>query len=266
MRYAWIVLTIVILTACSPSTDKEEPFVVHAFKVGKADSFLVSYNGEHLLIDAGEEDDGQKIVTYLQEQGIEQLSALIVTHFDKDHVGGADHIVEALPIDTIYVPNYYSGSKQTRQFLEAVAARQYELVHVTTDTAISFENVRGMIYPPKTLYAGDNNNSLVVDFTYRETSFLFTGDIEAERIEALLAQNKGNYMFLKVPHHGRFNEKTVELIEQVQPEIALITSSNKNPEADETTAVLEQVGAEIYTTRAGDVTFSSNGMEIYANK
>ncbi|MER2108352.1 MAG: hypothetical protein ABS949_15605 [Solibacillus sp.] len=134
------------------------------------------------------------------------------------------------------------------------------------ETAFSMQEVNGKIYPPQALYAGDNKNSLVISLSYGETSFLFAGDIEAERIHDMLAQSIDTYTFLKVPHHGRFNEQTTNFTQVVQPEIALITSSDKNPEAVETINVLEEIGADIYTTRAGHVTFSSNGTEIYVNK
>ena len=266
MKYVYGLLSFFLLTACSAPVSTEPQLLVHAFKVGKADSFLVSYKDEHILIDAGEEDDGEKIVAYLKEQQITKLKALMITHFDKDHVGGADHVVNAVEIENIYVPNYESDSKQTKQFLKAVDARDYVLSKITTDTAFSIQDVNGMMYPPATLYAGDNNNSLVISLAYKETNFLFAGDIEAERIKDMLMQQINMYTFLKVPHHGRFNEQTAAFIHTVQPQIALITSSDKHPEAAATVGVLEEADAQIYTTRMGDVTFMSDGSQMTTKK
>lgn len=69
---------------------------------------------------------------------------------------------------------------------------------------------------------------------------MFAGDIEAPRIAELLLDPaiRLPHTFLKVPHHGRFNGQTTALIEAVKPMYALITSSDKNPEHDETVAAL----------------------------
>ena len=63
-------------------------------KVGKADAIIAQANGKAIVIDAGEEEDGEEIVTYLKNQGLSRIEALIITHYDRDHVGGADTLVE----------------------------------------------------------------------------------------------------------------------------------------------------------------------------
>lgn len=266
MKKIYIVICLILVTACSgKETPLEENFIVHAFKVGKADSLLVSHQGQYVLIDAGEEDDGEKIVAYLQENHINKLQALIITHYDKDHVGGADHIVKSLAIEHIYGPNYTSDSKQTLEFLQAVDEKQMTLETITDVRELSIGEATGAIYPPvQANLKGDNDQSLVISLRYGETRFLFAGDIEAPRIAELLEDLSMamSHTFLKVPHHGRFNEQTTALIEAVQPEYALITSSNKNPEQPETVEALEAAGAQIYTTRLGDVEFRSNGESI----
>lgn len=266
MKKISLLFLLLLLTGCSGvTTMQDDNLIVHAFKVGKADSLLVTQQGKAILIDAGEEDDGEKIVSYLQAQNIEKLDALIITHFDKDHVGGADYIVKALDIEHIYVPNYESDSKQTREFLEAVEEKQLTLETISENQKLSVGMAKGEIYPPKQLnFNGDNDQSLVIRLHYGDTSFLFAGDIEAPRIAELLADASiaVPHTFLKVPHHGRFNKQTTALMEAVQPEYALITSSDKNPEHPETVAALEAVDAQIFTTRSGDVEFSSDGEKI----
>ena len=266
MRILFVACLSLLLAACGGTeASNEEPFIVHAFKVGKADSLLIEQNGEYMLIDTGEKDDGQKIVAYLQSHQITTLKALIITHFDKDHVGGAEDIVHAVDIEHIYVPDYESESKQTKKFLNAVKEANAPLEKLTANIPISIGHVTGTIYPPMSSdYSGDNDFSLVVSLQHEKTNFLFAGDIEETRIADILADPTIElaHTFLKVPHHGRFNEQTKALIEAVQPQYALITSSDKNPEADETVAALKAVGSKIYTTRSGDVEFVSDGIKI----
>jgi competence protein ComEC len=269
MRIIAVVILSFLLVACGEmETSTEEQFLVHAFKTGKADSFLIQQNDEYVLIDTAEEDDGDDIVQYLKAQNITSLKALIITHFDKDHVGGADTIVKDIAIEHIYVPNYESDSKQTKEFLQAVNEASIPLEKLTMNTPITIGSAQGTIFPPLSMnYSGDNDYSLVVSLQFGATSFLFAGDVEETRIADLLADSTIDlkHTFLKVPHHGRFNEQTTALFEAVQPNYALITSSDKNPEADETVKALKNVGATVYTTRSGDVEFISDGSSILVN-
>lgn len=57
MRVFFLAFLTILLAACGNETSKEEQFIVHAFKVGKADSLLISQKDEYILIDAGEESD-----------------------------------------------------------------------------------------------------------------------------------------------------------------------------------------------------------------
>ncbi|MCH7322143.1 MBL fold metallo-hydrolase [Solibacillus sp. MA9] len=266
MKRFYVILLTFLLAACNnEAMSSNTNLTVHAFKVGKADSLLVSHLEEHILIDAAEEDDGEKIVAYLQSQGITKLNALIITHFDKDHVGGADYVVREMDIEHIYVPNYESTSKQTQQFLYAVEEREMTIEKLTSETALSVGAANGKIYPPiQTNFKGDNDLSLVISLLFNDTSFLFTGDAEAPRIAELLADPTivKPHTFLKVPHHGRFNDQTTALINAVQPTYALITSSNKNPEEPATVAALKKANVQIFTTREGDVEFLSDGTMI----
>ena len=258
MRIVIFVVFALFLAGCSTN----EELSVISFKVGKADSHLISQGNEHVLIDAAEEDDGEKIVDYLQSHNISSLKALIITHFDKDHVGGADFVLQHIPVETVYVPDYESDHKQTKQFWEAVEQTGVNIQRVTATTALTIGKAEASIIPPNGTYEGDNDFSLVTSIVYDDTSFYFAGDVQAPRIQQLLATGVTSHTFLKVPHHGRFNEKTIALLEAVQPDIALITSSDKNPESGDTVEALQAIGAEVYTTRNQHMMFISDGHNI----
>ena len=258
MRIVILAILGLFLVGCS---EKEHLSVV-AFKVGKADCMLVSQGNNHMLIDTGEEDDGQKIVDYLRQHNITKLDTLIITHFDKDHVGGADYILQQLVVDNIYVPNYDNDSKQTNQFWAALEKTNQQAIRLTEMTAIPLGAAQATIYPPIESYEGDNNNSLVTSIVFGDTSFLFAGDAQAPRLQQLMQSEQLEHTFLKVPHHGRYNEQTAAFIEAVQPQFAVITSSDKNPEDPSTLEALHAFGAEVYTTRQQNITFTSNGETI----
>ena len=108
-----------LLAGCAGGEAADELTAVF-FNVGKADAILL-YNGEMaVLIDAGENGDGKDVAEAIRARGIERLDLLIITHFDKDHVGGADKILENIEVGRVLEPDYDKDSKQYRQYREAL--------------------------------------------------------------------------------------------------------------------------------------------------
>ncbi len=70
-------------------------FNVYYFDVGQADSILIECNDEYMLIDAGNNDDGELIVSKLQSYGIEKIDYLVGTHPHEDHIGGIPFLLQA---------------------------------------------------------------------------------------------------------------------------------------------------------------------------
>ena len=235
---------------------------LYFFKIGKADSILISYQDHHVLIDTGEDDDAEEILDYFQANNIDKLHALVITHFDKDHVGGADKIVEKIDIDNIYTANYISDSKQTMQFIEAMTEKGLEPIKLKDTTDIVLHDQTLTLYPAEKLaYDGDNDYSIVATINYHNISMLFAGDAEQARLEEILHNDNltKTFDFVKIPHHGRYNELTPSFIKMISPRYAVITSSDKNIEDERTVEVLDAIGAELYTTRNGDIRVITDG-------
>ena len=79
-------------------------------------------DGHAVLIDTGENGDGDELADWLTERGVERLDLMILTHHDKDHIGGADAILERFSVDAVRMPAYESTSKQYQQLAKALTA------------------------------------------------------------------------------------------------------------------------------------------------
>ena len=114
------------------------------FNVGKADAILL-YNGEMaVLIDAGENGDGKDVAVAIRARGIERLDLLIITHFDKDHVGGADKVLESVPVARVIMPGYAKESKQYTQFMDALSQSpktQVDVLSAKSETTFEFGDI-----------------------------------------------------------------------------------------------------------------------------
>lgn len=95
---------------------------VTVLDTGKSDCILVEADGRTMMIDAGYEENGERIVDFLEERGIVRLDYLLITHFDKDHIGGADQVLRAVEVGEVIQPNGDKDSKQYRQYTSALAS------------------------------------------------------------------------------------------------------------------------------------------------
>ena len=264
------VLAAAFLAGCSAKQEalpqaEEVPLTVHCFSAGKADAFLLYTENSAVLIDCGEKGFGKEIVGYCEENGIEKLDALIITHFDKDHVGGAAKVLKSLAVEAVYQSNSPKDSTEYSNYLEALSLAGIEARTLREDVSFALDGLIWQIdAPAEVSYADDpsNNSSLIVRVTDGTCGLLFMGDAEDARTEEYLAQDPSPAAFLKVPHHGRWQESLKTLIERICPQLAVVTSSEEEPEDAETLALLEEGGAQIVLTREGEADIFCDGQTV----
>lgn len=240
--------------ACASAPSGSE---ITVLKVGKADAILLQSAGHTILIDAGEEEDAREILSFLQKRHIEALDALIVTHFDKDHVGGADGVLGGIPVARAFDPAYETDAKQYREYTQALETAGVSRVRVAQPLTLTFGALTLTLLPAPTPAEGDNDNSLIISADDGLHTFLFAADAEEARIAALLTQGVGAHDVLKMPHHGRMKENLDALLDVIEPEIAVITDSDKNPADEKTLFLLDDFCVDVYQTRHGDITILS---------
>ena len=140
------------------------------------------------------------------------------------------------------------------------------MIIITSQTDIQLGSAKLVIHPADKVYENDasNNSSLVTEVFHGNNSLLFTGDIEKERIADIKYElNDAGYDFLKVTHHGIYEKILPEFFILVGAQSAVITSSEKNPEEQETIQALEDAGVkDILLTRGGEITLQSDGREL----
>ncbi|WP_158589431.1 ComEC/Rec2 family competence protein [Butyrivibrio sp. CB08] len=272
---ALILMAVLLLTACgsastapkqeSSTSATDASLTVTCLKAGAADAFVLISDNHVTIIDTGLDKKGEKLVKFLDEQGITRIDEMILTHFDKDHVGGADHVLENYEVGTVYTTYHSKESDDITEYLNALKAAGMEETEVTETISYEADGISFTIYPPKArtyLEKESNNSSLAIKVTFGENSMLFAGDAEYERLSELMSIDEiRGCTILKVPHHGRFNDNSRAFIEYVNPEYAVITSSKADPGDQEVLDALDSIGAATYFTKDGAITIS-----ITANK
>lgn len=249
----------------------ENPGVkVTFFDVGKGDAIFIETRAHTMLIDAGYDKTYGVIRDYLTEQEIEKLDYLVITHFDKDHVGGADRVLNAFEVGEILQPDYESDGGQYEEYRDVLEERGLRPVLVTESMQFALDGADFYIYPPqkKTYEEEDNDFSLTVSMVYGEKRFLFAGDCEEERLNELLEQTEFDlaHDLLKVPHHGKKEENSGAFLERVAPKTAVITCSEEEPASKKVCNMLEELGTEVYLTSEGTVTCLCDGSTLEVNQ
>ncbi len=269
----YVILSIIILSILifsSSCTQKKDfsTFKIVLLDVGKADAIILKTENHTILIDTGYDESSSVILEYFHKEGINTIDYLIITHFDKDHIGASDKILRGMTVKNVIEPDYEEDNSQYEGYIKALS--KVGITPIVAHEKLSFELdlVSFDIYPSeKTDYDNVNNYSLVTSVHHGKKSFLFAGDIVAKRITELFDNNLNlKYNFLKVPHHGDYNKKSTAFFEAVSPKYAVITCSKEDPASDETITALEKTGAKIYYTSNGNIECLSDGYSLQINQ
>ena len=258
-----------LLAGCGESPAAEvEPLTATILSVGKADAIVLQCGGQVMVIDAGETDDGKALVNFLAWREIGRVDVLLITHFDRDHVGGAARLVKKLEVGRVLLPDYEGQNEESAALLAQLEKSGLEPEYVTKKLKLRLGDAEVLIEPPAAYPAAltgedvDNDLSLIATVTHGAQRLLFAGDAERARLREWLEEEREPCGFVKMPHHGVYNKALPELIKTVKPQYAVICDSDKNPAEERTLALLEREGVESFETKNGDVVVTSDGKSL----
>ena len=230
-------------------TPDHESLVVEYLDVGQADSMLLSSDGEYMLIDAGNNADGDDIVRYLREVGADELKYVVGTHPHADHIGGMDDVILDLDVENVLLPNATTNTQTYSDVLDAIEAKQ---VPVTVPVkGQTFQLGDATISVVAAQPSDDlNNTSIVLRATYEDTSFLFMGDAETAVENAILSSGTNvQSNVLKVGHHGSSTSTGSAFLAAVSPDAAVISCGAGNSYGHPSTATLNKLtGIPVWRT------------------
>lgn len=238
------------------------------FNVGQADCTLITINNKNMLIDAGQDSDGEYIVEFLRDKDIKQLDYFVITHGDIDHSGGAEDIINSIKIENIFMPQGITESEEEYQEIKELSnKKEIKMPKVEVNQELNLDVANFTIVSVKNdIDCAANDSSIAIRLNYFNTNYLFMGDITTD-IEGEIQCDSVD--ILKVGHHGSNSSTSTEFLEKVKPKYAIISAGNNkkyNHPSEEVLERLRKFGIEdnnIYITKnQGTIWVTSNGETI----
>lgn len=232
--------------------------------VGQGDCiYIKTPDRRHILIDGGGSpyrgheqifDTGKHIVLpFLLKNGVYKLDLVVASHWHDDHVGGLLTVVEELPIDNFLCYPPYEESENYKSIMQVLEERDISKLRGNIGQVYRIgKDMEFHILHPYLDIATDNENnrSLVIHARFKDTSLMFTGDIEEEIEELLLKEGNLRSHVLKTAHHGSITSSSEDWIQAVSP-LFTVMQVGKNSFGHPHTDVIDRFNAndvKIYRT------------------
>ncbi len=215
------------------------------------DAILIMSPDANIMIDTGTITSAPGLLDSLKKKGVEHIDILVLTHPDKDHIGGAAAVLNNLTVDRVVMTD---ATKNSQEFnlLNIALDREDLTVDIPTEKESMELGALGItIYPPAGAeYSETNDYSIAVLAEFCGRRLFFAGDAEAERIAELLDEDIGKVDVYKLPHHGRDGKRSKKLLKELQPLYCIVTAREPGPELKK---AIDDIGAELYSTFDGEI-------------
>lgn len=255
-----------------PAASTEVDFI----DVGQGDSILIeTADSKHILIDAGPEAADTTIVAFLQSHSVSTLDALVISHPDADHIGGADEVLQSFTVLRIYHSGFVKDTVAYNNFITAANA---EGCPIYTDANINpgdflplSSSVTFQVLAIDANAPDANSASIVIKMSYGTIDFLFEGDAPSS-VESQMMSNPSfnlDVEILKVGHHGSSYSTSDAFLTATTPSIGVVSVGAGNPyghPAADTLSRLSSHGVTVYRTDlSGTIVITTNGTNWNVN-
>jgi competence protein ComEC len=233
--------------------------------VGQGDAVLVQVPEGAVLVDQGPPEG--EAARQLRALGVRRLALLVLTHPQRDHIGGAADVLRRVAVDRVLDPALPSPSPDRTAAVRAARGRGAPIEVARADAAYRLGALRlRVLWPdgPGPPGQDPNERAIVLLASYGATDALLTADAESHVVVPL---RPPEVEILKVAHHGSADTALPALLRRVRPDVAVISVGAGNDyghPAPSTLGALEsEAGLRVFRTdEDGRVTIESDGRRI----
>jgi competence protein ComEC len=273
-RWAWrsaaAACVLVVVAVAWKSVPADAPPLPNGLRitvldVGQGDAILLQVPEGAVLVDQGppEADAGGQ----LEELGVERLTALVLTHPQRDHIGGAADVLDAVEVGVMLDPRIPAESEDHDAALAAARANDVPVVPIRAGQRLRVGALRlRVLWPDGPGSAGDdpNNHAVVLVASHGRIDALLTADAEGD---VTVPIRPPPAEILKVAHHGSADTSLPSLLDLVDPQVAVVSVGRENEYGHPTPSTMATLtgfsGLDVYRTDLdGRVTIETDGRRI----
>lgn len=265
----------------------EGEMTVHFIDVGQADATLFVQDGHVMLFDAGTKKQGDDVVRYIKNLGIDYIDVLVLTHPHNDHMGGSSDVLNNIEVGKVYGPDIFDISELDSNdwydyMIDAIERidlernegipeeEQLSIWHFPRNDKGRFEkfNLGDAIVefyaPLEDEYKDLNDYSICAKVSFGEVDILLTGDATKRVEEALIEEGYDlDVEIFQASHHGSDTGNSKEFLEEMSPERIVISCGMRNRHDHPVKSVVEmykEMKIPVYRTdESGDIVMTTNG-------
>ena len=235
------------------------------FDVGQGDSIFIETPNKHqILIDGGPSSSNiaNKLSSFMPFWD-KTIDLIILTHLESDHVSGLFEILDNYIVENILWSGEYKESEKSKIWKEMIEKENANIYISNSLDQIILNDVYLKIIKVNGEITNTNDSSVITKLSYRDNSFLFTGDISSKVEKEIISQDIQSDI-IKIPHHGSKYSSSEEFIKKVSPLLAVIQvgkNSYGHP-TDEVLTRLSNFGIKVLRNDLdGDIQIVSNGIK-----
>ncbi|MCL2406015.1 MAG: MBL fold metallo-hydrolase [Defluviitaleaceae bacterium] len=247
----------------------DNEIIVAFLDVGQGDSVLIRSRDHAVLIDGGDISRDAPVLMYLRRAGVSRLDYVIATHPHRDHIGGLIAVLNRVDVGRVLMPDVVHTTEVFVNFISVIENNHIPAHAPTPEESFRAGIIEFTVLAPAVGFAGNNVNdaSIVLRLDHGETSFLFTGDAEANSEQAMLASGQDlRADVIKIGHHGSRTSTTDVFLSNVLPTAAVISVGGGNRFGHPHYEVLERLanhGIQVFRTdEMGTVIMATDGKRV----
>ena len=250
-----------------------------SFDVGNADSFLIKTpDKKYILIDTARgsvtptfSQTDAIVNKYLKDNGIKDLDIMLITHFDKDHSGGAIDVMRTVNVKKVILNKYKDNSDTTKDIFAYLNENKINYSEaINNEIVFEQNNLKLITYTPNIKKASDDNdNSIITMLSYKDFDMLFMADGGIKSFDNIKddLQNE-NIEVLKIGHHGGTNVVSGDMLQSLNVKVGIISTgfNNFGHPKKQTLKTLSDNNLKVYRTdidNAIKITTNGNSYSIY---
>ncbi len=262
---------LLLLVLLVPRTEPAMEFTM--LDVGQGDGLFIRSSGQTMLMDGGSSDVKEvgkyRIRPFLKWHGTSKIDVICISHPDSDHVSGLLELIEnadafGLDIGKVLLPGIEKPDQAYLELEKKIQKAGVPILKICAGDTFSCGSMSfRCVYPtPDTSCEDPNEYSMVLEGVMKNFSLLLTGDLGVEG-EKMIIPELGHIDVLKVGHHGSKNSTSTDLLEAIDPEIAIVSVGLKNRyghPSKETMERLRESQTKMWCTKdVGAITVTSDG-------